>query len=132
MAAEQLVWLPVAAQYVCTGCRGTAAVAVPCLKHGLCMLGSGLPTTRSAGGTSSLPCRLLLPIRDAVLGQLATCSCSINDAHPLVFFRSALTTSFTPRFICLRLAAFLASFSTCSAHCQALHLSFHSHRSTFC
>jgi hypothetical protein len=30
----------------------------------------------------------------------------------LTFLRMALTTSFTPRFSCLRLAAFLASFNT--------------------
>ena len=33
--------------------------------------------------------------------------------HPLTFLRIALITSFTPRFICFRLAAFFASLSTC-------------------
>jgi hypothetical protein len=33
-------------------------------------------------------------------------------AHPLTFFLMALMTSFTPRLICFRLAAFLASLST--------------------
>ena len=94
-------------------------------------------TTQVAHGIAalavcSLPCRLPVLMHDAVLGQQSTCSCCISDAHPLVFFRRALTTSFTPRFICLRLAAFFASFSTCSVHCHALHLSSHSHRRKFC
>ena len=114
--------------------EGLQQWAVPCLPYPLCMVGSGLCATQSAHGTAvlaacSLLCRLLVPIPNAVLGPLSTCSCCISDAHPLVFFRRALTTSLTPRFICLRLAAFLASFSTCSAHCHALHLSPHIHRS---
>ena len=50
----------------------------------------------------------------AVQGGLA-CTCRhrrICDAHPLNFLRMALTTSLTPRLICLRLEARLASFST--------------------
>lgn len=37
-------------------------------------------------------------------------------SRPLAFLRMAFTTSLTPRLICLRWAAFFASFSTCSEH----------------
>ena len=39
-----------------------------------------------------------------------------RPAHPLTFLRMALVTSFTPRLMYFRLAAFFASFRTWSSH----------------